>query len=183
MSFKTADRRRVALFGAIVATFALPLAAAVLGFTACGSEGDKGGVLVQRPGSFEVQLPPGWRVILPDRSDGGNMPLFSAFPQAGTKEAGVVLYQERGPSLEAKAQELAELPTMKLGDFKRESDASREMMITTGIDTFSGNGLDIVLAVLRSPNRPEELWTFQCFTSDLSKSPCEQLVRGFTLLP
>ncbi len=180
--------RRFANHGGSTFRFATSLVfvclAAALGIAGCGSDDDNAGVIVERAHVFRVELPPGWRVILPEPNvHEDRVPVFSAFPEAGTKEAGVVLFLERGPSLEAKAQELAELPTLKLGAFKRESDASREMMITTGIDDFSGQGLDTVLAVLRSPERPEEMWIFYCLAPELSKSPCEEIVRGFTLLP
>ena len=161
--------------------------AAALGIAGCGSD-DNGnaGVIVERPHVFRVELPPAWRVILPEPNVlEDRVPVFSAFPQAGTKEAGVVLFAGHGTSLEAKAQEWTELVTTKLGPFTRENDAAREMMLATGsgINMVTGATEGMVLAVMRSPQRPEEMWTFQCFTSDLGKSPCEKLVRSFTLLP
>ena len=97
----------------------------------------------------------------------------------------MVLFAGHGTSLEAKAQEWTELVTTKLGPFTRENDAAREMMLATGsgINMVTGATEGMVLAVMRSPQRPEEMWIFYCLAPDLSKSPCEKLVRGFTLLP
>ncbi len=177
-------RRSIYLKGVAAA---VALLMGVFGAAACGSDdGDKAGVVVERPGKFRVELPAGWRVILPEPNvHEDRVPLFSAFPQAGEEETGVILFLERGPSLEAKAKELADSNRVLWGDFERESDGQREMMIAEGAGTSlrTGKSQETILAVMRSPNRPDELWAFSCIAPDLAKSPCEKLVRGFTLLP
>lgn len=175
-------RRSIYLKGVAAA---VALLMGVFGAGACGSDdGDKAGVVVERPGKFRVELPAGWRVILPEPNvHDDRVPLFAAAPVKGEEGLFVLLYTEWGTDLDAKAQEWRDLVTYELGDFTRESDSSRDMMIATGSGTMlpSGPRLEVVLAVMRSPNLPEKMWVFSCHAPALHKSPCEKLVRGFTL--
>lgn len=161
-----------------------------LAVAGCGSEKGDAGVIVQRPGKFQVELPSGWRVVLPAVTDDDRIPLFSAGPKdlaRGPLEHGsfVVLFTEQGSSLEATAQAWRERSAITLGDLKRESNGSKETMTATGtgVERVTGKSQGVVMAVMRSPQRPEEMWIFLCYAPDLSKPECEQLVRGFTLLP
>lgn len=175
--------------GSVCRTVRLPLLltwlVGALAVAGCGSEKGDAGVLVQRPGKFQVELPGGWRVVLPGPSDDSRIPLFSAGPKDLDRGPFVVLFTEQGSSLEATAQATKERNLITLGDFKRESDGSKETMTATGtgVDRATAKSQGVVMAVMRSPHRPEEMWIFLCFAPDLSKAECEQLVRGFTLLP
>ena len=161
--------------------------AAALGIAGCGSDDNaNAGVIVERPHVFRVELPPAWRVILPEPNVlEDRVPLFSAGSADRKTTPFVLLFADQGTSLKAKAQEWTELVRPRLGPFTREDDAAREMMIAmgTGTNKVTGATEGIVLAVMRSPQRPEEMWIFSCLAPDLSKSPCEKIVRGFTLLP
>ena len=159
--------------------------AAALGIAGCGSDDNaNAGVVVERPHVFRVELPPNWLVVLPGPTDDDRIPLFSAGSADRKTPPFVVLFADHGPSLEAKAAEWTDLVQFELGPYAREVDASREMMIATGkgIDRATGANQEIVLAVMRSPERPEEMWIFYCLAPNLSKSRCEEIVRGFTLL-
>ncbi|MBA4181629.1 MAG: hypothetical protein C0506_13645 [Anaerolinea sp.] len=175
---------RGSLVGLVLAAIVTTLG--VLAVAGCGSNGEQEGVVVERPGKFRVELPPSWLIMLPEPNvHEDRVPLFSAGPADRRSPPFVVLFLERAPTLEGKAQELSDSGIVKFGDFVRESDGSREMLIATGSGAITSTGpkLEIVMAVMRSPKLPEEMWVFSCQAEDLSKSPCEKLVRGFTLLP
>lgn len=164
----------------------LAAAIAALGVLAaggCGPDGGKEGegVLVQRQGSFEVRLPPGWDVTLPG-SDSEQGPLFIGHGKDG---ALIVSLKEGRLDIEETAREAKASVSIELGEFERERDASMEMLIVKGegTDRFSGKRGAVVLAVMRSRARLQETWVVTCVAEDLGKSPCEELVRGFKLLP
>jgi hypothetical protein len=96
----------------------------------------------------------------------------------------VILFAGQGTSLEATAQEWAEDVLFKLDPFEREDDTAREMLIAmgTGPSRITGTVQSSVLAVMRSPQRPEEMWIFSCQAKDGGTSQCEKIVRGFKLL-
>ena len=96
----------------------------------------------------------------------------------------IVFLKEGRLDIEETAKEAKESVLMELGDFERERDASRELMIAKGegIERNSGTSVATLLAVMRSPARLQETWVLTCVAQDLGKSPCEELMRGFRLV-
>ena len=175
--------------GSVCRTVRLPLLllwlVGALTVAGCGSDEGGLGMLVERPGKFQVELPTGWRIILPAGGDDDRTPIFSAAPTDPDGGLLLFLFSEQGSSLEATAQVWRERTTITLGDFKRKSASAKETMTATGtgVDRATGKSQGVVMAVMRSPQRPEEMWIFSCVAPDLGKSGCERLVGGFTLLP
>lgn len=102
----------------------------------------------------------------------------------GKDGALIVFLKEGRLDIEETAKEAKESVLMELGDFERERDASRELMIAKGegIERNSGTSVATLLAVMRSPARLQETWVLTCVAQDLGKSPCEELMRGFRLV-
>jgi hypothetical protein len=151
---------------------------------ACSSTPD-GVVTVRRPGAFEVELPGGWQVVLPQPGDDARVPVFSAGPGEGGEKWATVLFFDQGDSLDEKAEEWRGHLAIELGAFARTTEAGRETLVASGSgpNPSSGEVETAVVSVMRSSARPRDIWVFACMGPDARRARCERILDGFELLP